>query len=87
MLENGEATVAEVGYAGDKAPLDFELCLRMRQKSIKKVTVEGQDSPFETFQDQCSTFVSVPVCAEKPGVLHVTIEHEAFGTTPPAAED
>ena len=87
MLEGGEATVAEVGYAGDKAPLDFELCLRMRQKSIKKVTVEGQDSPFETFQDQCSTFVSVPVCAEKPGVLHVTIEHEAFGTIPPAAED
>ena len=86
MLESGEATVAEVGYAGDKAPLEFELCLRMRQKSIRKVTVEGKNSPFETFQDRCSTFVSVPMCVKKQGVLHVTIEHEAFGTTPPATE-
>jgi len=87
MLDGGEATVAEVGYSGENTPLNFELCLRMRQKSIRKVTVEGKDTPFETFQDQCSTFVSVPMCADKPGVLHVTIEHEMFGTTPPTLVD
>lgn len=83
MLESGTATVAAVGYAGDKAPFDFELCLRMRQKNIDKVTVEGEDSPFETFADDCSTFVSVPLRVEKPGVLNVTIGHEMFGSTLP----
>jgi hypothetical protein len=87
MLEGGQATVAEVGYAGDKCPLEFELCLRMRQKSIRKVTVEGRSAAFETFRDRCSTFVSVPVRMEKPGVVHLTIEHEMFGTTAPARED
>ena len=86
MLESGEETVAEVGYMGDKAPLEFELCLRMRQKDIRKVTVEGSEVPFETFRDNCSTFVSIPMCAEKPGVQHVTIGHGMFGTTPPLAE-
>jgi hypothetical protein len=86
MLESGEETVAEVGYMGHQTPLEFELCLRMRQKDIRKVTVEGKDTPFETFQDNCSTFVAVPMCAEKPGVLHVNIEHGMFGTTPPLAE-
>ena len=86
MLESGDATVAEVGYMGDKAPVDFELCLRMRQRDIRKVMIEGEDAPFETFQDSCSTFVSVPMRAGKPGVQHVTIEHGMFGTTPPLAE-
>ena len=87
MLDGGEATVAEVGYSGDKAPLEFELCLRMRQKAIRKVMVEGHDASFETFRDECSTFVSVPLCVEKPGVVHVKVEHDRFGTTPPAMED
>jgi hypothetical protein len=85
MLETGRATAVVVGYSGDCTPLDCELCLRMRQKHIGKVTVEGRDAAFEAFRDDCSTFVSVPLQLEQPGVLHVTIEHELFGSTPPLA--
>ncbi|MBN1856562.1 MAG: hypothetical protein JW846_06400 [Dehalococcoidia bacterium] len=87
MLDSGDVTVAEVGYFGHKAPLDFELCLRMRQKSITRVTVEGNETPFQTHHDDCSTFVSIPMCAQKQGIQHVTVEHEVFGAIAPPDGD
>ncbi len=36
MLEDPEVTLVNVGYLGENVPLDFELCLRMRQDMIKR---------------------------------------------------
>jgi hypothetical protein len=78
MLDDPETTLAEVGYLGENIPLDFGLCLRMRQNVIKKVTVNGRNNAFETFRDQCSTFLYIPMTIEKPGLNKVTISHEAY---------
>ena len=76
--EDPELTVAEVGYLGENVPLEFELCLRMRQKQIKKVVIENKQVEFDTFEDDCSTFLSIPVTITKPGILKLEITHEAF---------
>lgn len=78
MLENPETTLAEVGYLGENVPLDFALCLRMRQDIINSVKIDGRDAGFETFKDHCSTFLYIPMTVEKPGLQKLTISHEAF---------
>jgi hypothetical protein len=78
MLDDPETTLAEVGYLGENLPLDFSLCLRMRQDVIKKVLVEEKDTPFETFKDDCSTFVSIPVTLKSAGKMRVRIMHAAY---------
>ena len=78
MLEDSEVTFAEVGYLGDNFPLNFELCLRMRQDVIHKVFVHDQEVNFETFKDNCSTFMSIPMSINKKGLSKVKIIHEPF---------
>lgn len=76
MLEDPEVTVAQIGYLGENVPLDFELCLRMRQNVIKEVTVDEHNVKFETFKDNCSTFLSIPMSINKPGLSKLKIIHE-----------
>ena len=78
MPDDPNTTLAEVGYIGKNTPLEFSLCLRMRQDRIEKVLVEDREVGFETFKDDCSTFVSIPITLKKPGVLKVKVIHEAF---------
>lgn len=78
MLEDPEVTWVKVGYLGENVPLDFELCLRMRQDMIKKILVEKQEVKFETFNDHCSTFLSIPMSIKKAGLSKVKIIHEAY---------
>jgi len=78
MGEDPETTLAEVGYLGENVPLQFDLCLRMRQRLIKKIMVEDQKAEFETFKDGCSTFLSIPITINKPGLLKLKITHEPF---------
>jgi len=77
-LVDPETTLAKVGYMGDKFPLDFALCLRMREKVIKTVLIEDREAAFETFEDQCSTFLHIPMSMKKEGVLNLKIIHEPF---------
>jgi hypothetical protein len=76
--EDPNITLAEVGYLGKNVPLEFELCLRMRQKQIERVLIEDKSAEFEAFEDDCSTFVSIPVTMNRPGLLKLKIEHEPF---------
>lgn len=78
MLEDPEITLAEVGYLGENVPLDFALCLRMRQDVINGVKIDGRDAKFETFKDHCSTFLYIPMTVKKPGLQKLSIGHEAF---------
>jgi hypothetical protein len=78
MLEDPEVTLAEVGYLGENLPLEFDLCLRMRQNVIKKVMVKDQEVKFETFQDDCSTFVSIPISLKEAGRLKLKVIHEPY---------
>ena len=78
MLEDPTTTLAEVSYLGENAPLDFNLCLRMRQNVIKKVTVEDKEVRFETFKDDCSTFLYIPMTVKKKGLLKVKVTHEPY---------
>ena len=77
-LIDPETTLAKVGYMGDNFPLEFVFCLRMREKVIKKVLVEDQEAAFETFEDHCSTFLYIPMCMKREGVLNLKIIHEPF---------
>jgi len=72
-----ETTLARVRYFGDDFPMNFALCLRMRQKNIQSVSMGGKDIDFETFRDRCSTFVYIPITMERAGILEVTIKHPA----------
>ncbi|MBN2238405.1 MAG: hypothetical protein JW712_01420 [Dehalococcoidales bacterium] len=78
MGDDSMVTLAEVGYIGENVPLDFNLCLRMRQDVIKQVMIENHEAAFETFTDDCSTYLSIPVTIDKPGLLKLTVRHEAF---------
>jgi hypothetical protein len=78
MLEDPEATLVEVGYLGENVPLDFDLYLRMRQDVIKEVLVEERKSKFETFKDDCSTFISIPISIKNAGKLKLKIIHEPY---------
>jgi hypothetical protein len=70
-------TIARVRYFGADLPMEFALCLRMRQNHISSVGVGGKDIDFEIFRDRCSTFVHIPILMERAGVLEVTIKHPA----------
>jgi hypothetical protein len=70
-----ETTIARVRYFGRDLPMEFALCLRMRQNNIKTITSGGKQVKFETFKDLCSTFVYVPTVMEKAGTMELTIQH------------
>jgi hypothetical protein len=70
-----DTTIARVRYFGDDLPMEFALCLRMRQNHINSVSIGGKNIDFETFRDRCSTFVYIPFMMERAGVLEVTITH------------
>jgi len=72
-----ETTLARVRYFGDDFPMNFALCLRMRQKNIHSVSMGGKDIDFETFRDRCATFVYIPITMERAGSLEVKIKHPA----------
>ena len=78
MVDDRKTTMAEVGYIGENLPLEFDLCLRMRQDRIEKVLVEDREVAFETFRDDCSTFLSIPVTLTKPGLLKIKVTHGPF---------
>lgn len=70
-----ETTIARVRYIGWDLPMEFALCLRMRQNNIRNLTAGGKEVPFETFKDNCSTFVYIPVLMEKAGPIEFIIKH------------
>jgi len=70
-----ETTIARVRYFGWDLPMEFALCLRMRQNNIKSVTSGGKQVQFETFKDNCSTFVHIPIIMEKAGIIELFIKH------------
>ena len=72
-----DTTIARVRYFGHDLPMEFALCLRMRQSNIHSVSIGGKDIGFETFKDRCSTYVYIPIMLERAGVLEVTIKHPA----------
>jgi len=69
-----ETTMARVRYFGWDLPMEFALCLRMRQHSIKSITARGKEVQFETFKDSCSTFIYVPAFMEKAGTIEFIIK-------------
>ena len=70
-----ETTGARVRYFGRDLPMEFALCLRMRQNSIKSVTTRGKEVQFETYKDHCSTYVYIPTVIEKAGLIEFSIKH------------
>jgi hypothetical protein len=74
-MTDQETTIARVRYFGWDLPMEFALCLRMRQNDIKSVTIGGKDVKFETFEDSCSTFVYIPTLMEKAGTIEFIIKH------------
>jgi hypothetical protein len=70
-----ETTIARVRYFGRDLPMEFALCLRMRQNNIKSITTRRKEVQFETFKDSCSTFVFVPTVMENAGTIELTIKH------------
>jgi hypothetical protein len=70
-----ETTIARVRYFGWDLPMEFALCLRMRQNNIKSVTIGSKEVEFETFRDNCSTFVHIPIIMEKAGIIELFIKH------------
>jgi hypothetical protein len=70
-----ETTIVRVRYFGWDLPMEFALCLRMRQNNVKSVTIGGKDVKFETFKDNCSSFVYIPIRMEKAGTIELIIKH------------
>jgi hypothetical protein len=70
-----ETTVARIRYFGWDLPMEFALCLRMRQKEIKSVTTSGKEVQFETFKDDCSTFAYIPIRIEQAGSVELSLKH------------
>ena len=68
-------TQAEVRYIGERFPLEFNVCLRMRQSDIRQVWVDDREVSFETFTDNCCVFVSIPVNLKDSGHARMTIRH------------
>ena len=73
-MPDPETTIARVRYFGTDLPIEFALCLRMRQNAIKSITLGGREIEFETFKDQCSTFVYIPLCMDQAGTIELTIK-------------
>ena len=78
VTDDPKVTTAEVGYIGENVPLELDLCLRMRQDRIEKVLIEEKEVAFDTFKDNCSTFLSIPITLRKPGLLKLKVIHEPF---------
>jgi Zinc carboxypeptidase len=72
-----ETTLARVRYFGRDLPMEFALCLRMRENNIKSVTIGNKEVGSETFRDNCSTFVHIPIIMEKAGTIEIVIKHPA----------
>jgi len=70
-----ETTLARVRYFGWDLPMQFALCLRMRKSNIKSVTIGNKEVPFDTFRDNCSIFVYIPIIMEKAGTIELFIKH------------
>jgi len=77
-MPNQETTIARVRYFGESLPLQFALCLRMRQSPIDSVTIDGKELKFTTFKDSCSIFVYIPLSIDRAGTFELTIKHPAF---------
>ncbi len=84
-MPDPETTLAEVRYTGENYPLDFDICLRMRQNHIRGVTIEDREVEFETFRDGCATFLCIPVTLAGSGHAKIKIEHDAFKRVAQAA--
>ena len=80
MEKDHGVTLAELGYSGE-GPLKCELCFRMRQDKIKQVFLGDKEVEFDTFKDNCSTYVSIPVSIEKSGMAELKIIHEPYRKT------
>ena len=74
-MPDRETTVARVRYFGTALPIEFALCLRMRQKPIQSVTQRGKKVEFEVFEDHCSTFLYIPIRMQKAGIVELEIKH------------
>jgi len=74
-MPDPETTVSRVRYFGKALPLEFALCLRMRQRPVERITLDGKALEFETFEDRCSTFVYIPLKMERAGTIELTIRH------------
>jgi hypothetical protein len=70
-----ETTIARVRYFGWDLPMEFALCLRMRQENITSIRTGNKEVDFEIFKDDCSTFVYIPLRMEKAGTIELTIKH------------
>ena len=77
-MPNQETTIARVRYFGESLPLQFALCLRMRQSPIESVAINGKELEFETFKDSCSIFIYIPLSIDRAGTVELTIKHPAF---------
>ncbi|RLB82051.1 MAG: hypothetical protein DRH24_08410 [Deltaproteobacteria bacterium] len=77
-MPDSETTKAKVRYFGKELPIEFALCLRMRQDSIQEVIVKNKPVQFETFKDRCSTFLFIPLTLKKAGTLELEIKHPAL---------
>lgn len=78
MLDNPEETLVDVGYIGNNVPLDLELSLRMRQNTIRTVTVADRPVEFDTVKDNCSTYLFIPLSLTKAGLSQIKVTHEPF---------
>jgi len=74
-MPDQETTIARVRYFGRDLPIEFALCLRMRQSPINRITISGNEVKFESFEDRCSTFVYIPIVMKKAGTIELTIKH------------
>lgn len=70
-----KTTLARVRYFGRDFPMEYGLCLRMRQNNIEKVVCENRELEFETFKDKCSTFLFIPMVQETAGTVELQIIH------------
>jgi len=74
-MPDPETTVTRVRYFGKALPMEFALCLRMRQSPVKRITLDGRTVEFETYKDKCSTFVYIPLVMDRAGTIELTIKH------------
>jgi len=74
-MPDQETTIARVRYFGRDLPIEFALCLRMRQSPINRITISGNEVKYESFEDRCSAFVYIPIVMKKAGTIELTIKH------------
>lgn len=77
-MPDQKTTIARVRYFGTDLPMEFALCIRMRQNPIKSVTMGNKEIEFETFKDRCSTFVYIPQFMNRAGTIELTIKHQSY---------